>query len=502
MNESSDFDYKKYLQLIVKRKYLFVVTALAIMTAVVVYSYLQPRQYEAQSTVFIEKSVISDLVKGIAITPSIEDRIRVLSYSIKSRTLLLKVFDDLDLNINKNDPAEVESMVKAFQNMTDIKLKDKEGLFIISFSHTDPRLARDYVNTLVRRYIEDNTSSKREESYGATQFLGEQISSIKEKLEESEARTNTFRRAQGGVLGQSEEGVLRDISDAKEKLNEASIRRRELEGMLALYKKNDPLQVKLSGLLRRQQDLSLVYTDQHPELVGVQNEIAMVRQQMKSGLVRAEMAANPSFEQERIRMELNSVRDTERTQQRMIAEKQGILRSIPAARSQLEEMEREKNGQKSMYEQLIARHEQSEVSKQMEVQDKATTFRIVDPAIIPPKPVSQPRIRMILIGIAGGLLGSLALLILRDRLDRSVRSLDALKSLGVRVLAVVPTIENIQEIEAKRKRDRIFFIAAGAYFLCILATLPFEIMRDLSLAPLDAASIKQGLSHMKNLTLK
>ncbi|MBT1070863.1 XrtA system polysaccharide chain length determinant [Pelotalea chapellei] len=502
MNESSDFDYRKYLQLVVKKKYLFVITALVIMTAVVIFSYLQPERYQAESTVFIEKSVISDLVKGIAVTPSIEERIRVLSYSIKSRTLLLKVFDDLDLNINKNDPNQVENMVKAFQSMTDVKLKDKEGLFIISFSHTDPRLARDYVNTLVRRYIEDNTSSKREESYGATRFIGEQIATLKQKLEESEAVSNNFRRSQGGILGQSEEGVLRDISDAQEKLNEASIKRRELESMLTLSRKNDPLQVKLSGLLRKQQDLSLVYTDQHPELVGVQNEIASVREQMKSGKVRAEMAANPSIEQERIRMELNSLRDTERNQQRLIAQKQGILRSIPAARTKLEEMEREKNGQKNLYEQLIARHGQSEVSKQMEVQDKSNTFRIVDPAVIPIKPISQPRIRLILLGIAGGLFGSLALLILWDRMDRSVRSLDTLKSLGVRILAVVPTIENLQEIELQRRRDRRFYIAAGAYFLCILATLPFELMRDLSFVPLDAASIKQGLSHMKNLTLK
>src|SRR5665647_185624 len=127
MNNTSEYDYKKYLHLINKKKYLFVILALLIMIGVVITSYLLPEKYEAKSTVFIEKSVISELVKGIAITPSFEDKLKVLAYSLKSRTLLLKVFNDLDLNVNKQSNGQLENMVREFQDKTDIKLKDKEG---------------------------------------------------------------------------------------------------------------------------------------------------------------------------------------------------------------------------------------------------------------------------------------------------------------------------------------------------------------------------------------
>ena len=153
MNETEDFDYKKYLQLVSKKKYLFVILALVIMIGVVITSYLLPERYEAKSTVFIEKSVISELVKGLAITPSFEDKLKVLAYTLKSRTLLLKVLNDLDLNVNKQNDNQQENMVKEFQKNTDIKLKDTEGLFTITFNNENPRLARDYVNTLVRRHM-------------------------------------------------------------------------------------------------------------------------------------------------------------------------------------------------------------------------------------------------------------------------------------------------------------------------------------------------------------
>ena len=118
MSTTNEFDYKKYLILIGKNKKLFVITALVIMTVITSVSYFLPRKYEANSTVFIEKSVISDLVKGIAVTPSMEDKIKVLNYAITSRTLLLKVIDDLDLNVNKQNDAQLEELVAKFQKNT------------------------------------------------------------------------------------------------------------------------------------------------------------------------------------------------------------------------------------------------------------------------------------------------------------------------------------------------------------------------------------------------
>src|SRR5665647_1809402 len=173
MNATADFDYKKYLKLVSKKKYLFVILALSIMTGVVIISYILPDRYEAKSTVFIEKSVISELVRGIAITPSFDDKLRLLSYTLKSRALLLKVFNDLGLDFSTLSAGKQEKMISEFQSRTDIRMKDREGLFIVSFSNKDPRLARDFTNALVRRYIEENISSKRVESYDATSFLGE-----------------------------------------------------------------------------------------------------------------------------------------------------------------------------------------------------------------------------------------------------------------------------------------------------------------------------------------
>lgn len=500
MSHTEDFNYKRYVRLVSKKKYLFVILALLIMTGVVVISYLLPERYEAKCTVFIEKSVISDLVRGIAISPSFEDKLRVLAYAMKSRTLLLKVLNDLDLNVNSQNNGQLEKMVREFQENTDVRLKDKEGLFTITFNSENPRIARDYVNALVRRYIEENITSKREESYGATSFLGEQITTIKAKLEEAETKVNNYKRENGSTLAQDEGSLLAAIGDAQQKIDEITIKRHQLESLQGLTKRNDPLKGRLAALQKKQQELGLVYTDNHPEVVDTKNEIAAVKQLIKSGgSARSEYVDTPSLEMERISMELSSLRAAENNQRRFIAAKQALLRSIPAAKTGLEELDREKNSQKLLYEQLMARHGQSEVAKQMEVQDKATIFRIVDPAVLPTKPYSPQRIRIILLGIVGGVVASFGFLLLLDQLDNSVRNVESLKSLGIPVLAVVPTIENPLEVEAARKRDYWFYGVAAAFFMLILATVPLELMRPLSLNIFGSGELRTQLN---KLTLK
>lgn len=493
MAPTSEFEYKKYLQLVVKKRYLFAVLALVIMTGVVAASYLMPAKYAAQCTVFIEKSVINDLVRGIAVTPSLDDKIRVLAYAMKSRTLLLKVISDLDLDVGKSSDAQREKMVGGFQNRTDIKLKNQEGLFIISFYDENPRLARDFVNTLVRRYIEENTSSKREESYDASKFLSEQIVPVKEKLEKIEARVSEFRRENGNVLAESEPNILSEISNAQQKLDEITIRRNQLIAMQDMNKGTNPLQAKLAELQKRLHDLSIVYTDSYPEVIAVKSEIDAVKEQIKTG--RGGIEVPPDAE--KIRVEMKTLSEVEQNLRRTIATKRAMLRSIPAVRTSLEELEREKGNQRDLYGQLLARYGQSEVSKQMEVQDKTSTFRIVDPAVMPVKPYSPNRVRMILLGVLAGLAGSLAFLVLLDYLDSSVRDLDTLKSLGVPVLAVVPKIENPADLKAARKRDIRFFAVAAAYFSLILAVLTVEVMREFSIDLVNAAEIELKLSQLK-----
>lgn len=469
---SSEFDYKKYLHLAKRNKVLCILSALAIMTAVTVVSYLLPNKYEASSTVFIEKSVISELLKGLTITPSAEEKIKVLSYALNSRTLISKVLDELDLN-KKGGEAEQENLIKEMQQNTQIKIKDKEGLFVIAFQNKDPRIARDYVNALVRRYIDENTSSKREESYGATKFVSEQLTTFKEKLDKSEEAANAFKSGSGSVASMDPSLLLKDINDSQQRLDDLRIRQTQLETAIAGLSKVNSAQSNMPALQKRLQELQLQYTDSYPEIQRVKEDIRALDEQLKRGQGVTKPVDSPEYA--KLASELRALRQAEANLSSNIARNRSLLHTIPAARATLDSLEREKNSQKMLYEEMLARQGKSEVSKQMEVQDKSTVFRVVDPAVLPFKPVSPDRVKLILMGILGGIAAGLGLVLLKDQLDGSVKDLDTVKKMGMPLLAVIPRIEDPQQLLSQARRDRKLYLAAGAYFSLILAVLVAEI---------------------------
>lgn len=472
---SSEMDYKRYLNLITRNKKLFILSALAIMTIITIVCYLLPNKYEAKSTVFIEKSVIGELVKGLAVTPSVEDKIKALTYAINSRTLIVKVIDELDFNIKKNDGAEIEKLVKDLQADTNIKIKDKEGLFIISFTGRNPKQVRDYVNTLVRRYIEENTSNKREDSYGATKFISEQLNTYREKLEKAENAANEFKRGNGSIASMDTSLLLRDINEAQQRVDDLKIRQAQLETALAgISRAKETVQSNLPLLQKKLQELQLHYTDSYPEIIKTKDEIQALEQQIRNGRGISKPVDSP--EQERMASELRALRQAEANLRGIINTNRGLLRSIPAAKARLEDLEREKSSQKTLYEQLVAREGQSEMSKQMEVQDKSTIFRVVDPAVIPIKPISPDRLKILLMGILAGVGGAFGLVFLKDQLDHSIKDIEMVKLLGLPLLAVIPHMEDPAMYALQIRRDRKLYLFSGVYFSFIVAILVLELL--------------------------
>ncbi|MDD2335101.1 MAG: GNVR domain-containing protein [Geobacteraceae bacterium] len=473
---SSEFDYKQYLSLVKKRKLPVVIVALLVMTIAVIACYLLPNKYEAQSTVFIEKNIIGELVKGIAVTPSKDDAIKVLKYAITSRTTILKVLADLDVaSTRAKSEAAREELIRTTQENIDVKVKDN-NLFIISFTDTNPRVARDFVNTLVQRYIEEILSAKREESYGATKFLTEQIGTVKQKLTQAETDLNNFKAEKGGVINVDEAKLFEEINLAQQKLYDLQLRRRQLEGLKPVARMAaDPLQARLAFLQKHLEELRVEYTDSYPGVIKVKSDIETVREQIQ-GRHGALQALPDSEEIGKVQAELSAVKMSEASLQRYIGMNQALLKGIPTAKAGLEKLEMEKQSRKELYDKLLSRQGQSEMSQQMEVQDKTTTFRIIDPAVIPSFPASPNRVKIILLGILAGLAAGIGIALLLDNLDHSVKSIDALKKFGAPVLATISTIQDPQEVSRRRRIDTKIYLFAGAYFSLILVVLVVEVI--------------------------
>jgi len=475
-SNEGNFDLMRYVHLVLQRKGLLVSIALVVMFAAIVAAYVMPKKYMAKSTVFIEQNVISDLVKGIAITPSMNMKIKAIKVTMLSRTMVLNVIKALDMDVHAASDSDLDTMIAGMQKRIGVSLDERRGVFKISLEDVDPVRARDVVNTLTRLYIEENTSTKRKESFEATQFLADQIEVFKKRIDAVEQEIDAFKTKAGQVLFANEGAIRTELNEANSKLEQLLIRINALKTSRNLLISNTPLQQQLDSQQSTLEAMRGRYTENHPKVRQMENAIAATKQQIRTSGDSELNAVYRTSQYQSIKVELASLESTKQHLEEEVQRNRGILRKIPAVRSELAELRRKLNNETIIYEKLVSRYGQSEVSKEMELQDKSMSFRVLDPAVVPSQPSKPNRPFIILLGIVGGIGLGVGVIVLLDLINPSIKTLDDLKEYGVPVLAVIPKVRDEEQLARQRRRDRWIYVVGIAGMLISLSFLAVEFL--------------------------
>mgnify|MGYP001580447962 CR=1 FL=1 len=509
-NESApNFDIRRYVGILHKRRYLALAVALVVVSLFTWGSFLWPKTYEASSTVFVEKSsIMNPLIQGAGVSGNVAERVKNLRDRMTSMNIIERVVKKLDLNVKSKSDEQSDALVEGIQRKVEVTVKGERNketdLFIISYSGKDPKTVRDIVNTLVSEYIEESLGFKRDDAYGAYEFIDSQLQEYKKQLEGSDKAIREFREKHPQMVPQSENTVLTRIESFQTAKIESEIRLKELA------RKRDNLQKQLSGekeltvaivtregspdarlnhLNNQLMFLTTKYTENYPEVLKVKSEIEELKKQMAqaTGALRENIGAetstlNPIYQQ--LREELART-DTEieslRARQTELERQQGVatsaLRRMPKEQEEWSKLQRDRTALQRTYDDLLQKLEQARVSKNLEIADKGTTFKIVDPAILPRLPVKPNRVQMIFLGILLGVAAGIGAAIGLDSLGHSFKDEDALAGgLNLPVLASIPRIVTEEDVLSEAKLDRKAFMAAAVYLLLIGIVLVEEVL--------------------------
>ncbi len=465
---------RRYVSLLQFNSTAFCLMTAAVVTGAVVCSYVWPKKYQATSTVSVEQNVISDLVKGIAVTPSMDAKLRILNVSLLSRNRLLAVASSLDMDLNARTVADKEKLVDGLRTNIAITREPQKGLFFISYANANPALARDFVNSIIRNYIEESTASKRKESFEATSFLGEQITVFQKRIEAAQQDIDAFKAQKGMYLGLNEQLLRQQIKEAEERLEDIRIRKDERVAKLELAGAESKTLVRLQEQELRLQSLLGAYTPRHPAVLRAKEEIRALRASLGESDAAGNAKTEYSAEQQKIRVELQSLKEMEKNLKDKLEGNIRDLQELPAIRTELAELEQRKMNETAIYQQLVSRFGQSEVSKQMELQDKAVTFNVIDAAVLPVNFVSPRRPLIILGGICLGLALAAGILFLVDLLRGTIRSRHDVTGYGHEILALLPQLP-LPERRRRKRRQRgvIYATALLLVAACAVAVLEF-----------------------------
>jgi capsular polysaccharide biosynthesis protein len=209
-------------------------------------------------------------------------------------------------------------------------------------------------------------------------------------------------------------------------------------------------QERLAELQKRLAELLRQYTENHPEVVKVKDEIDALKNQSTMH------------------------RRTTETDMNVKTQQQGGETGL-SVKQRLTELERDKETYKNEYAELMKAQGKLEVSSRMEGQDKEGIFHVFEPAMLPRTPVSPKRVQIIMFGIAAGIAAGIGLIILMDSTVKTIKNANSLSVFGLPVLAVITQLRTREEIQKTRKKDLLLYIFTGIYYTGVFAVLAIEL---------------------------
>ena len=245
------------------------------------------------------------------------------------------------------------------------------------------------------------------------------------------------------------------------------------------------------------------YTAEHPDIVHLQEKIDALNKELtavKSSPVDDYYNTQPdnplyitiASQLSGVNSEIKSLKIQREMALKKINEIEQSLYEAPQIEREYLNLKRDYENSIMRYQQTKAKQMQADVAKQLESESKGEKFTLIDPAVLPEKPVSPNRPAIIFLGFILALGGGLGFAIVADAISGTVRGArGVLRVLGALPLSVIPYEMNLQEkVKVKRIKKRVvllfiavivFAILFMHFFISPLDVLWFRILRKIDI---------------------
>src|ERR1700678_1640984 len=318
--KSGGFDLQHYLGLVRRRHMQFLIPLLAGWLLVWAASWVLPSRYRSSTLILVEQPTMPKDYVTPNVSDNLQDRLQSITQQILSRTGLLHIIDQLSLypgHMTADD--KVDRMRKEIE-IELVRDGDRVNAFNVSYSSRDARTAQQVTSELTNLFISENLEVRQQQSEDTTKFLEGQLETARKTLSDQEEKIREFKGqhvgelpAQVGSNLQILAGLQSQLQNEQDALNTARQQQVYLETLVNQYRslqgtpKAEPganlglpaVNEELDKLRAQLADLSSHYTDRHPDVRKVKEQIAKtekMRDQLLAGLKAkaAAQAADPN----------------------------------------------------------------------------------------------------------------------------------------------------------------------------------------------------------------
>jgi len=361
-------------------------------------------------------------------------------------------------------PKSADDAASILQLRSSIVPVKESRLFEVSVEDADPARATRLTEALVRSYMTNNLETATESTAIAADWLADQLEGLRKELSESELALHRYKHDkritsvnlddQTSTL-QSE---IRQLVEARAKvrtdIQKASARLKQVESVdpsdpstipeSELFKSQNlvPLRSEHQRLVReRNAHLGAGKGENYPAVQAVDAQISTITGAIQSELMNVRLGAEK---------ELAALRTEDGGLSALLNQSEQKAIEFNLLQIEYGRLERTKENNEKLYGIILERTKEAGLAKMLRVNN----VQIVDPPIAGPVPV-KPRVGLLMaVGCIGGILLGLSGALLRDRLDRTIKTKGDLEErFGLVALGTIPALGKSPE-PGRKLRDR------------------------------------------------
>ncbi|MFQ6104149.1 MAG: GumC family protein [Candidatus Glassbacteria bacterium] len=335
---------------------------------------------------------------------------------------------------------------------TQVIMGESGNFIILTVSDGDPVLAKDITNTLSQMFVDYNLSFKKEQTRNTMKILQEQLDVASRELAESEKAVKHYKETTGIV------SLNAEVRDRIEKLAEVEAERMNLiEELKTLDSYLDEIGDEVEeGKIRSKLDIyleaaSYPWTIPSANLSLLRDELIELREERNTLALKVteshpdliDIDTNIMHMQDEILLALQKHREVMEEKSSALSKElriyQSHLTNLPSEELELARLERDTKVNENVYTQVFTKFKEAQIMEAAEIAD----IRILDPAILPEKPVNKNnRKKLLVLGVISGLIMGVFASLLIEYMDTTIKSAEDVKeSLGLPVLGVSPMID-------------------------------------------------------------
>ena len=309
----------------------------------------------------------------------------------------------------------------------------------------DPKFSADYVNAVAEEYTQMQGEARFDAAKRTSNWLTLQVEYMRHQLEQSEDKLQAYARSTGMIISDGEKDNVPEekLKQLQTELSKANAERVDKQSIYEIATAspaesipqvidNERLsgyQVKLADLRRSLAELRSIYTPDHPRVKQVEAQIAALDgtfQKERDGVIA------------RIRNDLLAAQRREALLSTAYVAQTQLVSDRSAKLATYDILRREVETNRQLYGALLQKIKESGVASAI----TASNIRVVDGAETPLRPFRPVLSTNLAEGLVSGLLLGIVLVVLSDRINRSLKSPgETAFHLRVPELGVIPSYE-------------------------------------------------------------